>query len=118
FFGGSNAGLSNTEISSSGGYGVYVDSGPGIYMTMNGNSFKNNTLAHISTPVTTIHFLFNGAALSTNTFTGVATAIEIPSFSVSSQPIGLWASLGGTNAYQFLSSVTHTGAQTWTLSPG
>lgn len=112
-----NGTISDSKITDSKGYGVYVDSPPGLYVRVSNSTIANPTNPGISVFANEV---YRTIASTGNTFTMPANtaAVEVRTPNPSNNvPIGTWQPLGGTNYYQFTNHVIHnTGS--WIVSAG
>lgn len=117
YFTSTNGGqMTNSKITDSKGYGIYMDTPVGTYMTVSSTVFTNPVNAAINVLITEVYRVITN---SPNTYTMPAgvPAVEVRSPNVNTQPVGTWYALGGSNYYLFTGNVVHTNG-TWILSPG
>ena len=117
YFTSTNGGqISNSKITDSKGYGIYMDTPPGTYMVVNSTVFTNPVNAAINVLVSEVYRTITS---SPNTYTMPAgvPAVEVRSPNINTQPVGTWYALGGSNYYLFTGNVVHSNG-TWILSPG
>lgn len=116
FYGSSSNGfISNTKITDSQNYGLYIDQ-VGVYPTVSNSTFTNSTNSAISVLANDVYRVITNTS---NTFTMpanvAAVEVRVPNPSYNS-PIGTWQALGGSNYYVFTGHVIQS--LPWTLSAG
>jgi hypothetical protein len=98
--------LNNTEVSNSGGYGVYVRYGE--FESFQANTFSENTRAHVGLPANEASSIDEAT-----TFSGDSYAIEVYG-NISDE--STWVNLNGTARYNVVADVTINNGLT--LNPG